>query len=110
MAALSREPTMRVAQEKAPTKLLFKKLQTVSGLQEIVVIALGDQAPRRRFHRRLGFFPWRTWASSRTTRSVVARFILEVGVCCNFVERPAHMQCEMGLVQRSSRWLFARVS
>ena len=48
MAALSREPAMQVAQDKAPTKLLFKKLQTVSGWQEIVVIALGDQARNNR--------------------------------------------------------------
>ena len=48
MAALSREPAMQVAQDKAPTKLLVKKLQTVSGWQEIVVIALGDQARNNR--------------------------------------------------------------
>ena len=48
MAALSREPAMQVAQDKAPTKLLFKKLETVSGWQEIVVIALGDQARNNR--------------------------------------------------------------
>ena len=39
---------MQVAQDKAPTKLLFKKLETVSGWQEIVVIALGDQARNNR--------------------------------------------------------------
>ena len=104
---------MQVAQDKAPTKLLFKKLQTVSGWQEIVVIALGDQAR----NNRPDAVPQAAWLLSLEDLGIFKddqvrcrSFHPGGGVCCNFVERPAHIQCEAGLVQRSNRWLFARVS